>query len=128
AADVERLAELGLQHATHDLGVAWSTIWRPIEMGVRGRSEDRQAKSRFGVPYTSFPFSPEICARLACGYVRLVTVIDLSQVALSLRLGGFEATVTYKRPGGTASPWFRVRLGTQFLDVPDTQGERLLFE
>ena len=128
ATDLERQVELGLERATHDLEVAWTEIWRPVEMGVRGRSEDRQAKSRFGVPYTSFPFAPETCARLACGYLRLVTVIDLQQVARSLRLAGFEATVTYKRPGGTASPWFQVRLGTQFMNVPDSQGERLLFE
>jgi hypothetical protein len=93
---------------------------------VRGWSEDKEAKSQFGMPYTSYPFSAEACVDLATGYTQLITHLDLRQVARSFELAGARiAEITLP---DESQRWFRISLRKEYVWLPEIIGERMLFE
>jgi hypothetical protein len=128
AIDVRALGALTRDEGGRRIEEAWERVALvPLDppMTVRAWSGTKQRLSQFGVPYSSYPFAPEICAALAVGYLSLTTVIDVRRIERRLTEAGFETTTILSE---TTSAWFRIRRGTQWLTVPEEIGERLLYE
>lgn len=128
AIDVEALDRLAPGTGGKLIEAAWrSVVLTPIEpaITVRAWSDKKQRGSQFGTPYTSYPFDPEICARLACGYLSMTVHVDVRRVAEHLTAAGFQTEVLLSPEDST---WFRVRRGNEWITVPDAIGERILYE
>lgn len=59
-------------------------------------------EARFGAPWAIYPFSPDVCAYLTCGYLRFFVHFNFEAFLKRLNFAGFEAEVvqqqTVKKP------------------------------
>ncbi len=125
AIDVRTLSRLPVDEGARRIEAAQQQIaLETSDVSVRAWSDDRQRATQFGVPYTSYPFPPDICAALSCAFLSLTVILDLRRIALHLERAGFRTEVVAHR----GADWFRVHRGRDSVGIPEGIGERLLYE
>lgn len=76
----------------------WDSIEKEFSMMDNGTS---------GAPFSIYPFHPELCAALVCGYLRLFVYINLEALADRFRAAGYGTEIEYQ-PAATTEQFFTV--------------------
>lgn len=126
AVDIRALNGLSREEGVARIEAAWSEVAiTGSDLVIRAWSADRHRSTQHGMPYTSYPFDPDICAALACGYLSLTVNIDVRRLAQRLTDAGFRTEILLPE---SETAWFRLHRGPDVVTVPEGIGERILYE
>jgi hypothetical protein len=93
--DEQQRAGLYQQALQTDLEALQGTIYKKGTVVGRFDSGERIyiQEARFGAPWSIYPFSPDVCAYLTCGYLRFFVDLNLDRFLRRFKLAGFDAEV-----------------------------------
>lgn len=98
--DEERRARLYQQALQTDIEALQGTIYKKGTTVGQFDSGERIyiQEARFGAPWSIYPFSPDVCAYLTCGYLRFFVYLNLDGFLRRFKFAGFNAEVVANEP------------------------------